>query len=65
MRELLTTMQFKKDLRMAKKRGKDWAKLDRIIGKLVTREPVGARLRPHRMSGYWLLATSHPTRPAN
>ena len=40
MRELLTTTLFKKDLRRAKKRGKDWAKLDRIIGELVAREPT-------------------------
>ena len=53
MRELLTTTQFKKDLRKAKKRGKDGNKLERVIEKLVAREPLEARLRPHRLSGDW------------
>ena len=53
MRELRTTTQFKKDLRRAKKRGKNPDKLRRIIETLVAGEPVGPRNRPHRLSGDW------------
>jgi len=53
MRELLTTTQFKKDLKRAKKRGKDRDKLERIVEKIVAGEPLDLRHKPHRLSGDW------------
>ena len=53
MRELLTTSQFKKDLKRAKKRGKDRDKLERVVEKIVAGEPLDARHKPHRLSGDW------------
>jgi len=53
MRELLTTLQFKKDLKRAKKRGKDRDKLGRIVEKIVAGEPLAPRHKPHRLSGDW------------
>ncbi|OHC75192.1 MAG: hypothetical protein A3G18_09750 [Rhodospirillales bacterium RIFCSPLOWO2_12_FULL_58_28] len=53
MRELLVSTLFKKDMKRAAKRGKDPAKLDRIINKIVAKEPLEFRHRPHRLSGDW------------
>lgn len=53
MRELLTTSQFKKDLKRAKKRGKDRGKLERVVEKIVAGEPLDPRHKPHRLSGDW------------
>ncbi len=53
MRELFVSTQFKKDMKMARKRGKDPAKLERIIEKVVAGEPLEVRHRPHRLSGDW------------
>lgn len=51
-RELYTTALFKKDLKRAKRRGKDREKFQRIIDKLVSNEPLDKRNRPHGLSGY-------------
>ena len=53
MRELLTTSRFKKDLKRAKRRGKDRDKLERIVKKIVAGEPLDPRHRTHRLSGDW------------
>ena len=53
MRELLTSTQFKRDMKKARKRGKDRDKLERIIAKIVAGEPLDPRHRPHRLSGDW------------
>ncbi|MEO5338837.1 MAG: type II toxin-antitoxin system YafQ family toxin [Magnetospirillum sp. WYHS-4] len=53
MRELLTSTQFKRDMKKARKRGKDRDKLERIIAKIVAGEPLDQRHRPHRLSGDW------------
>jgi mRNA interferase YafQ len=51
MRELLTTTQFRKDLKKAVKRGKDPDMLERVIEHIVAGEPLDPRHRPHRLSG--------------
>ena len=53
MRELLVSTLFKKDMKRAGKRGKDTAKLERLIEKIVAGEPLDLRHRPHRLSGDW------------
>ena len=50
---LLTTTQFKKDLRRAKRRGKDLDKLWGIVERLQSEERLEPSNRPHRLSGEW------------
>jgi len=51
MRELITTTSFKKDLKRAKKRGKDSKKLRYIIDKLLADEPLERKFNMHRLVG--------------
>ncbi|MCY4379018.1 MAG: type II toxin-antitoxin system YafQ family toxin [Candidatus Dadabacteria bacterium] len=53
MRELRTTAQFKRDLRKARKRGKNPDKLRSIIEKLVAGRPLARLNKPHRLLGDW------------
>jgi len=53
MRELLTTKQFKKDLKRAKKRGKSGETLQDILNNLVNDIPLDPRHKPHRLIGDW------------
>jgi len=43
--------QFKKDLRLLKKRGKNWGKVYDIIVSLIFEEPLPARCREHKLHG--------------
>ncbi len=45
------TSAFKRDLRRAKRRGKDLSKLWSIVEQLLAGEPISPRNRPHRLSG--------------
>lgn len=45
------TNQFKKDLKLSKKRGKDLSKLEKIIGALLKEEPLSEKHRDHFLSG--------------
>lgn len=49
----IATSQFRKDYKRAIKRGKDIAKLDDIIRKLATGEPLDIRHRDHALVGNW------------
>jgi mRNA interferase YafQ len=51
MREIIQSNRFRRDLKRARKRGYDLAKLGRIIDMLASGEPLPARCRPHRLSG--------------
>ncbi len=51
MRVIRRTTQFKKDVRRAKKRGKDFSKLKEVIEHLVNGEPLDARYRDHALAG--------------
>ena len=50
---LLTTTQFKKDLRRAKRRGKKLNKLWSVVERLLSERPLDPRNRPHRLIGEW------------
>jgi len=52
-REVHRSTQFRKDLRLAHKQGKDIALLEKIIVKLANDEPLDARHRDHALSGNW------------
>jgi len=45
------TNQFKKDLKLQKKRGKDMEKIFEIIIALIWEEPLPERCREHRLHG--------------
>ena len=47
------TTQFKKDIKRATRRGKDFSELKRIIEMLARREPLEERHRDHHLSGDW------------
>ncbi|MCY3506536.1 MAG: type II toxin-antitoxin system YafQ family toxin [Chloroflexi bacterium] len=49
--ELGRTSRFIRDVRLAKRRGKDLDKLWAVVGRLVVEEPLEARHRQHRLSG--------------
>lgn len=57
MPEIIQSNRFRRDLKLARKRGYDLAKLGRIIDMLAAGEPLPARCRPHRLSseygGLW------------
>ncbi len=50
---LLTTAQFKRDVRRAAKRGKDLDQLWDVVDRLLSKHPLETRSRPHRLSGRW------------
>ena len=54
--EVLTPVrssQFKRDVRRARKRGKDLRKLRRLLASLVMQQPLSARHRDHPLRGIW------------
>jgi mRNA interferase YafQ len=53
MRSIKTTRHFERDIKRARKRGKDLDKLWRIVESLSRGEPLATRHRPHRLSGEW------------
>lgn len=53
MKAIRRTSQFKRDVKRAKKRGKDLQKLKTVIEKLVVGEPLEAQYRDHALVGLW------------
>lgn len=53
MREVIRTSQFKRDVKLAEKRGKDMAKLRELILLLVEEKPLPLRVRDHSLEGEW------------
>ena len=47
------TNRFKRDLRLAAKRGKDLGKIETVIDLLQARKPLPAKNRDHNLSGDW------------
>ena len=45
--------QFKRDVRRARKRGKDLSKLRALLASLASQEPLSARHRDHPLRGIW------------
>lgn len=53
MRAVILGTQFKRDVRLAEKRGKDMAKLRNLIRLLAEDAPLPPRYRDHALSGGW------------
>jgi mRNA interferase YafQ len=53
MRSLILTTQFKRDVKLAKKRGKDTAKLRELIQLLAEGNPLPLRYKDHPLGGDW------------
>ena len=51
MLDLEFTTQFKKDLKLAKRRGKNTSNLDKIVEKLLNKKSLEAKHRNHPLSG--------------
>ena len=47
------TSQFKRDVRRAKARGKDLAKLKSLLSSLIRQEPLSDHYRDHPLRGDW------------
>ena len=47
------TGQFRRDVKLAEKRGKDMTKLRLVLQLLINGEPLPARLRDHPLKGVW------------
>ena len=45
--------QFRRDVKLAEKRGKDITKLRLVLQLLIDEEPLPARLRDHPLKGVW------------
>ena len=50
---LRTTTRFERDLKRADRRGKNLNKLWRVVERLLSRQALDPRHRPHRLSGEW------------
>ena len=53
MREIVRSTQFKRDVKLAKKRGKDMAKLRDLILLLAEGTPLPPSYRDHPLGGDW------------
>lgn len=52
--EIKNTTQFKKDYKLAKRRGLDLNLLKEIITKLANGEPLDSKYKDHALSGNWI-----------
>jgi mRNA interferase YafQ len=52
-REVIRSTQFKRDVKLAEKRGKDMPKLRELIMLLVEASPLPPRYRDHTLTGDW------------
>jgi mRNA interferase YafQ len=52
-REVIRSTQFKRDVKLAQKRGKDMAKLRELILLLVEASPLPPRYKDHALGGDW------------
>lgn len=53
MREIVRVTQFKRDVKLAERRGKDMAKLRELIVLLAEGGPLPSRYRDHALGGDW------------
>jgi mRNA interferase YafQ len=53
MREVILGTQFKRDVKLAEKRGKDMSKLRTLVLLLAEGAPLPPRYRDHGLSGDW------------
>jgi mRNA interferase YafQ len=52
-REVIRGTQFKRDVKLAEKRGKNMAKLRELIVLLVEGSPLSPRYKDHALNGEW------------
>jgi mRNA interferase YafQ len=50
-KEIKVTNQFLRDLKLARKRGKDLSKIETVIDTLAMGDKLSAKHRPHRLHG--------------
>jgi mRNA interferase YafQ len=53
MRQVIRSTQFKRDVKLAEKRGKDMAKLRELILLLAEERPLPPRYKDHPLSAEW------------
>jgi mRNA interferase YafQ len=53
MREVVLGTQFKRDVKLAERRGKDIAKLKELVRLLAEGNPLPPRYKDHPLSGEW------------
>jgi len=53
MRNIVRGSQFKRDVKLAVKRGKDMAKLRELLMLLIEGKPLPARYKDHPLTGDW------------
>ena len=53
MRDVIRTSQFKRDVKLAEKRGKDMARLRQVLLLLIEEKPLPERYRDHSLGGNW------------
>lgn len=53
MRTLVYSGQFKRDVKMAKKRGKDMNKLKDLMSLLINDQPLAYHYKDHQLTGNW------------
>ena len=51
MRRLYLSTRYKRDWKRVKRRGKNLRKLERIVDRLVSNQPLDRRYRSHRLTG--------------
>ena len=51
--EIVSSNQFKKDLKLAQKRGFDLSEFETVVNKLRNREPLEERFKDHPLSNNW------------
>jgi mRNA interferase YafQ len=61
-REIIRSVQFKRDVRLAEKRGKDMAKLRELILLMAEKTPLPPRYKDHPLSGEWKGTLVQPLR---
>ena len=54
MRELHSTVKFRKDLKLIKKRGIDTTELNKVVGMLLKDEKLPAKHKDHALSGEYI-----------
>lgn len=53
MRTPISGAQFRRDVKLAQKRGWDWAKLREVIALLIDGKPLPGRYKDHPLGGDW------------
>ena len=57
------TSQFKRDVKLAEKRGKDMSKLRHVVGLLLADSPLPREMNDHPLKGEWKASRDLHTEP--